>query len=101
MPTLLVQIFHKVGTTLIGTDEPMGEVDIPLLNIKGDGSSTTQWYPLRRFGRLKDVTGDVSLCLFYSQALYRFIYQFVLAHHHLVKPGWMELSALSQRREKV
>lgn len=39
----------------------MGEVDIPLLSIKGDGSSETKWYPLRRFGKLKDVTGEVSV----------------------------------------
>jgi hypothetical protein len=44
----------------------MGEIDIPLINIKGDGSSATEWYRLRKFGRMRDVTGEVHITIRFS-----------------------------------
>jgi hypothetical protein len=72
LPTLLIQVFHKSSATLVGSDQPMGEVEIPLSSIKGDGSSLTERYPLKKFGRMKDVTGEVPFpCLHLLTPLFR------------------------------
>jgi hypothetical protein len=53
-------MFHKSSATLVGTDQPMGEIEIPLSSVNGDGSSLMERYTLRKSGRMRDVSGEVS-----------------------------------------
>jgi hypothetical protein len=62
---LSLKMFHKASTTF-GTDAPMGSIEIPLSSIKPYGFATDQWYPLRKCGRMKDVSGEMHIVAFFS-----------------------------------
>jgi len=50
LPTVKVELFHKSGS-LIGSDVPLGQLEIPLSSIPADGTPFTQWYQLSRMAK--------------------------------------------------
>ena len=59
LPSLHVVLTHKAGFSV--SEVPMGELQIDLTSIDPDGAPTDLWYPLALSGRMKSVTGEVSI----------------------------------------
>ena len=65
LPTLQLQLFHK-SSSLIGTDLPMGIVEVSLDGIDADGGALEEWFSVQRVGKMKEVAGDVSAAPYFK-----------------------------------
>ncbi len=59
LPTVHLAVFHKAAS-LIGSNLPMGIIEVSLDGLNMDGAQNDAWYPIQKVGRMKDVAGDVS-----------------------------------------
>ena len=60
LPTLRIEVFSK-NTSLIGSDTPLGFVEIPLSTIPADGSPITRWHSLQKMPKMKQISGEVKI----------------------------------------
>ena len=65
LPSLKFSVYHKGGFSVSETG--LGEVRISLSDIDPDGEPTELWYPLKAFGRMKNVSGELHLRLTFNR----------------------------------
>jgi hypothetical protein len=58
LPSIKFSLFHKGSFSV--SETPLGYISIPLHDIDPKGREATDlWYPLKKIGRMSEVSGEV------------------------------------------